>query len=120
MIIELSQEAGNVMLDVLAAMMDGGSIELLSSDGRVLAALKLGNPVAPEAFGGELEFNKIAERDAVMTGQAQSARIVAADGTEVFSCDVGDENSNAVVKLNPVQITRGAPVQLRSFRLAMP
>ena len=31
------------------------------------------------------------------------------DGSEVFSCDVGDENSDAVVKLNPVQITRGAP-----------
>jgi len=119
-IIELSQEASNAMLDVLATMMDGGSIELLSVDGRVLAALKLSNPVAQEAFGGELEFNKIAERDAILTGQAQSARIVAPDGSEVFSCDVGDENSNAVIKLNPVQITRGAPVQLRSFRLAVP
>ena len=108
------------MLDVLVAMMDGGSIELLTGDGRVLAALKLGNPVAQEAFGGEIEFNKIAERDAILTGQAQSARIVAAGGTEVFSCDVGNENSDAVIKLNPVQITRGAPVQLRSFRLAMP
>lgn len=120
MIIELSQEASNAMLDELSRLMAGGSIELLSADGRVLAALKLSNPVAREAFGGELEFNKIAERDAALTGQAQSARIVAADGTEVFSCDVGDENSDAVIKLNPVQITRGAPVQLRSFRLAMP
>lgn len=120
MIIELSQEASNAMLDVLAGMMDGGSIELLTSDGRILAALKLGNPVAQEAFGGELEFNKVAERDAVLTGQAQSARIVAANGSEVFSCDVGDENSDAVIKLNPAQITRGAPVQLRSFRLMMP
>jgi hypothetical protein len=42
------------------------------------------------------------------------------DGSEVFSCDVGDENSDAVVKLNPVQITRGAPVRLNSFRLSMP
>jgi hypothetical protein len=37
-----------------------------------------------------------------------------------FSCDVGDENSDATIKLNPVQITRGAPVWLNSFRLSMP
>lgn len=118
--IELSQETSNAMLDVLAAMMDGGSIEFLSADGRVLAVLKLGNPVAQQAFGGELEFNQIAERDAALTGRADLARIVGVNGSEVFSCDVGDENSDAVVKLNPVQITRGAPVQLRSFRLVMP
>jgi hypothetical protein len=119
-IIELSQEASNAMLDALAAMMDGGSIELLSADGRVLAALKLSNPVAQEAFGGELEFNKIAERDAALTGQAQSARIVSANGGTVFSCDAGDENSDAVIKLNTTKIFRGGPVRLKSFRLAMP
>lgn len=118
--IELSANASNAMLDELSRLMDGGSIELLSGDGRVLVALKLGDPVAQEAFSGELEFNKITERDATYTGRAESARIVGADGSEIFSCDVGDENSDAVLKLNPVQITRGAPVQLRSFRLAMP
>lgn len=108
------------MLDELSRLMDGGSIELLTGDGRVLAALKLGSPMAQEAFGGELEFNAIAEKDAASTGRAELARIIARDGSEVFSCDVGDANSDAVVKLNPVQITRGAPVQLRSFRLVMP
>jgi hypothetical protein len=73
------------------------------------------------AVGGELEFNKIAEEDAALAqGSEETARIVAADGSEIFSCDVGDERSDAVVKLNPVQITRGAPLRLNSFRLSMP
>ena len=29
-----------------------------------------------------------------------AARIIAADGSEVFSCDVGDENSDAVIMLD--------------------
>jgi hypothetical protein len=42
-----------------------------------------------------------------LAGQAKTARIVASDGSEVFSCDVGDEKSDAAVRIN-------------SFRLAMP
>lgn len=73
------------------------------------------------AVGGELEFNKIAEEDAALAqGSEETARIVAADGSEIFSCDVGDERSDAVVKLNPVLITRGAPARINSFRLSMP
>ena len=49
-----------------------------------------------------------------------TARIVAADGSEIFSCDVGDENSEAVIKLNTTRIYRGGPVRLQSFRLVMP
>ena len=50
----------------------------------------------------------------------RSARVVAADGSEIFSCDVGDENSDAVIKLNTTKIYRGGPVRLKSFRLVMP
>ena len=72
--------------------MDGGSIELLSGDGKALAVLKLSNPAAKDAAGGEFEFNKIAEGDAVLAGQAKFARVVASDGSEIFSCDVGDRD----------------------------
>ena len=54
------------------------------------------------------------------TATAMSARIVAADGSEIFSCDVGDADSDAVVKLNTTKIYRGGPVRLQSFRLVMP
>jgi len=106
------------MLDVLSTLMDGGSIELQSADSRVLAVLKLATPAARDAVGGELELNKIAEEDAALAqGNASIARVLAADGGEIFSCDVGDENSDAVIKLNTTRIFRNGPVRLTSFRL---
>ena len=120
MIIELSEQAGNAMLDALSALMDGGSIELLTGDGKILAVLPLSYPAAMVAVDGEIEFNDIAQDLARAKGNATAARIVAADGSEIFSCDAGDENSDAVVKLTSTQINRGAPVLINSFRLAMP
>jgi hypothetical protein len=109
------------MLNTLSSMMDAGSIELRARDQSVLAVLQLSNPATMTAVGGELVFNKIAEEDAALAqGTASSARIVAADGTEIFSCDVGDENSDAVVRLNTTKIFRNGPVRIKSFRLAMP
>jgi hypothetical protein len=118
--INLSETASNAMLDALAVLMDGGSIELLS-DQRVLAVMRLSIPATMLAASGELEFNDIAEEDAALAqGNATAARILGSDGSEVFSCDVGDENSDAVIKLNTTKIFRGGPVRLKSFRLAMP
>jgi hypothetical protein len=120
-ILELSESAGNAMLDVLASMMDGGSIELLTGDGTALAVLNLSNPAAQDASGGQLQFNEIAEEDAARgQGIVEIARIIASDGSKIFSCDVGDESSDAVIKLNTTKIYRGGPVRLKSFRLAMP
>ena len=118
MIVELSEQASNALLDVLSSLMDGGSIELLSDDSRRLAVLKLSDPATKEASGGEVVFNKISEEDAALAqGNAASARILAADGSDVFYCNVGDENSDAVIKLNTTRIFRGGPVRLSSFRL---
>jgi len=118
--INLSETASNAMLDALSQLMDGGSIELRSDD-RVLAVLRLSTPVADPAIDGELEFNEIIEEEAALAqGTATDARIVAADGSEIFSCDVGDENSEAVIQLNTTRIYRGSPVRLKSFRLVMP
>jgi hypothetical protein len=120
-VIELSEIASNAMLDVLSQLMDGGSIELRTGDGKTLAVLRLSNPAAMPAVGGELEFNAIAEEDAALAqGNAISARINGSNGSEVFSCDVGDEKSDAAIKLNTTKIYRGGPVQLKSFRLVMP
>jgi hypothetical protein len=120
-VIELSQAASNIMLDVLSGLMDGGSIELLSDDQRRLAVLKLSNPATMQASGGEMIFNKISEEDSALAqGDVTAARILSTDGSEVFHCDVGDENSNAVIKLNTTRIFRGGPVRLNSFKLVMP
>ena len=119
MIVELSDTASTVMLNSLSELMDGGSVELMSEE-KVLAVLKLSSPAA-NTVDRQLEFNDIAEEDAALAqGNATSARIVGADGSEVLSCDVGDENSDAVIKLNTTKIYRGGPVRLKSFRLVMP
>jgi hypothetical protein len=121
MIITPSEAASNAMLDQISRMLDGGRIELLSDDERVLAVLKLSDPAARDAVDGELVLNSIAEEDAALAqGICMSARVLSADGDVVFACDVGDENSDAVVRLNTTKIFRGGPVRLNSFRLIMP
>jgi hypothetical protein len=120
MMINLSDAASNAMLDALSQLMDGGSIELCSDD-RVLAVLRLSTPVADPAIDGELEFNNIVEEDAALAqGIVTAARIVDQAGDLIFSCDAGDENSEAVIQLNTTRIYRGSPVRLKSFRLVMP
>jgi hypothetical protein len=119
--ISLSETASNAMLEALAIMMDGGSIELQTGDGATLAVLRLSSPAAMVDAEGELEFNDIAEEDAAIgQGNVTDARILGADGSEIFSCDVGDLDSDAVIKLNTTKIYRGGPVRLESFRLVMP
>jgi hypothetical protein len=118
--IELSEAASNAMLDVLGSMMNGGRIELMS-DQRVLAVLRLAIPATMPASGGEVVFNPIIEEDAALAqGNATNARIVGIDGSEIFACDVGDEQSSAVIKLNTTRIFRGGPVRLTAFALKMP
>ena len=119
--IVLSEAAANAMLDQLARMLDGGRIELRSEDGRALAVLKLSDPAAGEAADSELVFNPIAEEDAALAqGQASAAMVFDAAGEAVFACNVGDESSDAVIRLNTTRIFRGGPARLNSFRLMMP
>ena len=120
MIVNISEPAADAALDAIGAMMNAGSIELLTGDGDVLATLKLSDPAAEAAVDGELHFNAIGEGIATARGVAETGRVVAADGEEVFSCDVGDEDSDAVIRLSTTQISRGGPVRINSFKLLMP
>lgn len=109
------------MLDTLSSLLNGGRIVLLSERSSVLAVLNLSNPATFAADGGTLTFTKIASETATPSGgKATSAQILGADGFEVFSCDVGDENSNAVIKLQTTEIVRNAVVQITSFVLGWP
>ena len=93
-IMNIAEDAANAALDAIGELMNGGSIELLSGEGSPLAVLKLSDPAAMPAADGELELNEISEEDAAFAnGTATAARIVGRDGSEVFSCDCGDENS---------------------------
>ena len=46
MIVNLAETASNAMLDTIAGMMSGGSIELLADDSKVLVMLKPSSPAA--------------------------------------------------------------------------
>ena len=101
--------------------MDGGSIEILSDTQRFLAELLLSTPAAAPAVGGVLEFNKITEEPvAPGGGTAAVARVLTRNGTEVFNCDVGGRNSDAVIKLSTTKIDQGGLVRIDSFQLRMP
>jgi hypothetical protein len=118
MILDVSAALNDAMLGAVSNMIGDGTLELLSSESTLLVTLGLSDPGG--AVDGELVF-KVAPGVAVASGEAKSARVLAADGTQAFVCDVGDENSDAVVKLSPdTQIKRGVNVQLDSFRLVMP
>lgn len=120
MIITLSDSTSNAVLDLISDMADGGAIELLTDDRVRLALLKLDFPATEDASGGEIEFNEIREAAATMRGQAALARVLDSEGREVLTCDVGDSASDAVIKLNTIEIYPGGPVRLKSFRLVMP
>jgi hypothetical protein len=120
MSIVLSETAANAMLDELSRIMDGGSIEFQAGDGKLLVVLQLPDPATMGAVDGELEFRTIASSRAHARGNAVVARIIGGDGSEVFVCDVGDRNSDAVIKVSRTQFDRDDPVSLDSFRLVMP
>jgi hypothetical protein len=111
--------SSNVMLDALSETMNAGVIELLDDDQRVLATLKLSDPAAA-TVDGVLEFYPTSEERAVAHGTAAFARILTPSGDEVFSCDTGDEESDATIKFNTTKFRPGGPVRIDSFKLVMP
>jgi hypothetical protein len=118
MILDVSAALNDAMLDAVSDYIGDGTLELLSSDSTLLVTLGLSDPGA--SIDGELVF-QVAPGVAVATGEAKSARVLAADGRAAFVCDCGDENSDAVIKLKPdAQIKRGGNVALDQFRLVMP
>ena len=108
------------MLDTLAELLSGGRIELQSDRGSVLAVLDMANPAAFPAHGGVLTLRPIANETAARSaGRATSAQVFGGDGSEVFSCDVGDAKSGATIRLQTTDIVQNAVVQITSFELRM-
>ena len=100
-------------------MMNGGSIELLEASGTVLATLKLSNPAASPAVNGELNSTRSARASPRPRASSDGAYSLAGRRGS-YGVDVGDECSDAVIRLNTTQIARGSPVRIGSFTIAMP
>src|SRR5262245_4435418 len=118
MVLDVSAALNDAMLNAVSDMIGDGTLELLSADDQLLVTLKLFDPGA--AIDGELVF-QVAPGVAVSTGEATSARVIAADGRQAFVCDCGTTDSDAVIKLQPnTHLKRGVNVRLDAFRLVMP
>jgi hypothetical protein len=121
MILNLAHDGANAMLDALGKQLDAGVLEILSDGQQVLARLRFASPAGAAAADGQLELAPITEEDAAPnSGNAAYARLLTRSGAEVLSCDVGNRNSDCVIKLSTTAISQGSPVRIDSFRLALP
>ena len=103
------------MLDELSRLMDGGSIQLLTGDGKSAArAVRSGGR---SRHRRRTRVQRIAEEDAALAqGNALLARILAADGSEVFPV-MSATRKRRSRQAQHYQVFRGGPVRLSSFRL---
>lgn len=94
-----------------------GSPEDRPNGSTLLARIRFNSP----GFGKPSEGSVTAIFDtgdlAVDSGRCSWARVADDDGRGVIDCDVGDEDSDASIKLNTVEIRKGGPVVIRSFTL---
>ena len=120
MVLNISEPAADAALNVIAAMAGGGALELLDVGDELLCSLQLSDPAAQDAIDGELMFAPIDVGVAVAGGQAATGRIIGPTGVEILTCDIGDETSDATIKLNSTRIAAGAAVSISSFTLSMP
>lgn len=98
----------------------GPQPSLGGAGGQVLAQLTFARPCAEPAANGELVFLPINPVTADATGTATWARATDSAGGLVFDCDVGaedDEDSDAAITLNRVDLVLGGQVTVTSARL---
>lgn len=122
----LSDTSANAEANALAALMNTGTIVILSgtqpvnantalSGNTILATLTFGSPAFGAASSGIITANAIASGTAVATGTATFARIYESNGTTVVM-DVTVGTSGAGINLTPTtSIVAGAMVVSNSF-----
>ena len=115
-----SSIAGEMFAAIVKRLSGGGCIELIDSSGELLATLQLSRPAAYVDMGGVLRFHAIEDSSATTDGTARAARVLDAANNEVLGCDVGDDNSDSVIKFNGCRFRKSGSVKLASFSLSLP
>jgi len=122
---EYSHTASNAMVNALAALCNGGTINVYSgtqpanantalSGNTLLVTLTFGSTAFANAVNGVANANAITSGTAVATGTASFARIIKSDlTTVVMDGTVGTASCN--VNLSTVSIVNGGVVQLTSM-----
>lgn len=91
------------------------------SGNTLLGTLTFSKPAAPAPADGTLAFATITEdSSADASDKATFARLQDSNGGLVGDFDVGDEKSDAVIKLNSTNIAEGGPIRITAFTISLP
>ena len=102
---KLSALGANTGVAALASLLDGGAVELLDADGVPLARCGLGVPAFRPPVNGEAEaFPLSPDRDAAALGKPVSYRTLTADGQEIASGEVSQEEPGELVFPPPLVV----------------
>ncbi len=140
MIMRIATPARDVLNNALAQLIDAagssGSLDIYmlgpmrtmpatpqvkADPSLLLGSLTLSHPCADQSSGGIMNFAAVSEEDAAKRdGHAAWARLRDGDGNAVVDWDVGDAESDAVIKMNTADIRKGGPIRIKSITITAP
>src|SRR5262249_38969527 len=119
----LSELAANTATDAVAAILDGGTLELWGDTAGPLATLRLGVPAFALAKQGIATATALrSDTSAAQSGQATQFRLVSVDRELIARGSVGLVSESGLewdLELNTVEIERGAEVSVSYFAFSV-
>lgn len=120
MAITLETIARNAAANGVVDLLNGGTVELLTSGDAVLATFTLGSPAFGDAATGVATANAIASVTAGATGSAAKFTVKASGGGAVFGGTVTATGGGGDMVMPSVSITSGETVELSALTFTMP
>lgn len=121
----ISDTAANAAANAIAALLNGGTINLYTSPQpanantavttqTLLVTLTMGSPAWGSAVAGTISANAISTNNAAQTGTAAWARLLNSDGiTVIMDCSVG--TAGADINMSSLAIVAGTNVAITSL-----
>lgn len=118
MAVVLVNAARSAACDAVVTLLNGGSIQMLTSANAVLATLTLPNPAFGAAVNGVATMNTVPAATATGTGTASKATFRNSSGTTIYTVTVA--TTGADINLSSVSISNGDSVQITSYTHTQP
>lgn len=115
----LTTTARNAMVDALAALLDGGTIEFQTSAGTVLATLDFDSTAFAAAASGTATANAIVSGTAIV-GTAAKAIFKNSGGTQILQASVTVTGGGGDLTAAAVVFTLGEVITISSLTLTQP
>lgn len=120
MSVTLSSTARNTIVDAITALLNGGSIVLLTSGNVEVATLGFGSPAFGAASSGSAVANSITSDTSATGGTAAKVSFRNSSNVEVLQGTVGITGSGADLTAASVVITAGETVSISSLSFSQP